>query len=110
MFAPRPPIIFGWLVARAELRDGRVVDPIHPDQEFTWEKPDHLSSEHRDSRDRIYQWLLISDQDPVRIERYADWLKEQWHRNNAEPIEDLTIYYLIVSLIGEDPVRQQLRI
>ena len=54
MFAPRPLAYDGWYVIEGQLRDGRHVNVLHPEQPVSYAQPASIADQYKDERWRKY--------------------------------------------------------
>jgi len=54
MFAPNPLTYDGWYVIEGQLRDGRKVNVLHPDQPVSYAQPASIAAQYKDERWRKY--------------------------------------------------------
>jgi len=85
LFAPKPTIIDGWLVAVATLEDGRQVDLIEEGRAVTWDKPELLSARYTNGHWGAYLFFLKESTVAAAAHRpyYVDYLKRLWNEQHG---------------------------
>ena len=82
MYAPFPLPDHGWLVVPADLADGTQVD-LFTDRPVSWARPADIRTYLGTERWRVTIGDLFTNQDPVRLQRFAGYLAGRW--NQAHP-------------------------
>lgn len=97
MFAPTVFKEDGWYVLEAELRNGRRIDLMAPDDSLSFAKPDDVLDRYPNDRWRKYgEQLYMAHRAHLRP-FYADYLIRDWNQNHADDqewIQRLWIYYM----------------
>ena len=85
LFAPKPTIIDGWLVAVATLEDGCQVDLIEEGHAVTWDKPELLSARYTNGHWGAYLFFLKESTVAAAAHRpyYVDYLKRLWNEQHG---------------------------
>jgi hypothetical protein len=94
MYAPFPLTDHGWLVIPADLADGSQVD-LFTNHAVSWAKPANILAYLGRDRWRVYIGDLFTNQDPVRLQQYADYLTTRWNEANPEnKVSEVSIIFM----------------
>ncbi len=85
LFAPKPTIIDGWLLAVATLEDGRQVDLLEEGTAVDWEKPEDFSSRYPNGHWGAYLFFLKEPNMAAAMHRpyYVEYLKRRWRAEHG---------------------------
>ena len=94
MYAPFPLPDHGWLVIPADLADGTEVD-LFTERPVSWAKPADICAYLAKDRWRVYIGDLFTNQDPVRLQQYTDYLITRWNQGHPEnKVKALSIVFM----------------
>lgn len=87
MFAPYPLTFDGWYVIAGHLRDGSIVNVLHPDQAVSFAQPQSIADQYKNERWRKYLMnLSLSENADYRL-YYARYFCRSWNtgRSSRDP-------------------------
>ena len=98
MFAPNPLTYDGWFVIEGHLRDGRVVNVLHPKQPVSYVQPASIADQYKNERWRKYMMNLSLSQNADYRLYYGRYLCRSWNtgRSGFDPSALMTfdIYFM----------------
>ena len=99
LFAPKPTIIDGWLIAVATLEDGDQVDLIESGRAVTWNKPAPLATRYTNGHWGAYMFFLKEPTIAAAAHRhyYVEYLKRLWGQQHGEgnKIDHVELYLML---------------
>ena len=116
LFAPKPTIIDGWMVAVATLEDGRQVDLMQEGRAVDWDKPLHLSARYPNGQWSAYLFFLKEPITAAAVHRpyYMAYLKRLWKEKHGtnNKIKNIQLYMMleITPPFPEEPSVQKILI
>ena len=99
LFAPKPTIIDGWLIAVATLENGDQIDLIEEGRPVHWNKPELLSARYRNGHWGAYMFFLKEPTIAAAAHRpyYVEYLKRRYRaqHKNENDIDHVELYLML---------------
>ncbi|MEC7696074.1 MAG: HTTM domain-containing protein [Planctomycetota bacterium] len=99
LFAPKPTIIDGWLIAVATLKNGDQVDLIEEGRPVRWNKPELLAARYRNGHWGAYMFFLKEPTIAAAAHRpyYVEYLKRRYRaqQKNENDIDHVELYLML---------------
>ena len=99
LFAPKPTIIDGWLVAVATLEDERQIDLIEQGPTVVWDKPKDFSVRYPNGHWGAYMFFLKEPNIAAAVHRpyYVEYLKRLWREQhgNKNRIKQVELFLML---------------
>jgi hypothetical protein len=101
-FAPRVRAEDGWIMVKATLADGSLVDIWQQSSPPSFSKPPSILASYRGKRWRQHLSYMFHYRNALLTDAFASWLERRWNETHpANPVKSMEVYFLLQNTVRQ---------